>query len=130
MACFLISVAAAAVDSIVEKVVEKKENGRPEEEKTASGAKIRFSQKLKWLRNMLWGGSALLAFEHLWHGEITPFFPFLTAASDPGETAEMLREMATVGVSVALLVTLVWAGMVLVTSLIEKSGEKTPAAGK
>ena len=130
MACFLISVAEAAAVSIVEKVVEKKENGRPEEEKAASGAKIRFSRKLKWLRNMLWGGSALLAFEHLWHGEIVPFFPFLTAASDPGETAEMLREMATVGVSMALLVTLVWAGMVLVTSLIEKSGEKTLSAGK
>jgi len=36
---------------------------------------------LGWLTNMLWGGSLLLAFEHVWHGEETPWFPFLTAAA-------------------------------------------------
>ena len=58
---------------------------------------------------MLWGGSGLLAFEHLWHGEITPFFLFLTAANDPADTAEMLHEMATSGSAMAILVTAVWA---------------------
>ena len=74
---------------------------------------------------MLWGGSALLAFEHVWHGEVTPFFPFLTAASDPESTAVMLQEMGASGVAMALLVTAVWAGMVAVSSAIEK--RKTPA---
>ena len=75
---------------------------------------------------MLWGGSALLAFEHVWHGEVTPWFPFLTNAATPASTAEMLREMATSGVGMALLVTAVWAGIVAVTNSIVKrpiSGE-------
>jgi len=70
---------------------------------------------------MLWGGSGLLAFEHVWHGEVVPWFPFLTAASDPADAAEMLHEMSTVGVGMALLVTGVWAGMVCVSTLIEKN---------
>ena len=51
-------------------------------------------------------------------------FPFLTAASDPADTAAMLKEMATAGVAMALLVTLVWLGIVGVTALIEKRAEK------
>ncbi len=86
--------------------------------------KIPFSRKLKWLRNMLWGGAILLMFEHVWHGEVVPWFPFLTAAADPADAAEMLREMATVGVTMAVLVTLVWLGMVGVTALIEKRAKK------
>ena len=69
---------------------------------------------------MLWGGSALLAFEHVWHGEIVPWFPFLTAASDPAEASVMISEMATVGVSMAALVTAVWGVMLLVTNAMEK----------
>ena len=68
---------------------------------------------------MLWGGSALLAFEHVWHGEVIPVFPFLTAVKD-GETAGMLAEMGTAGVTMAVLVTAAWAGMVIVSSIIEK----------
>ena len=69
---------------------------------------------------MLWGGAVLLCFEHLWHGEVVPYPPFLTAAADPGDTAEMLHEMSTVGVCMALLITAVWVGMVIVTGIIEK----------
>ena len=68
---------------------------------------------------MLWGGSALLAFEHVWHGEVVPFFPFLTAVKD-GEASEMLHEMATTGVTLAVIVTAVWSIMVLVSNAIEK----------
>ena len=75
---------------------------------------------MNWLNNMLWGGSALLAFEHVWHGEVVPWFPFLTNAVTPVSAAEMLREMATSGVAMAVLVTAVWAGMVAVTNAIEK----------
>ena len=54
------------------------------------------------------------------HGEIVPWFPFLTAASDPAEASVMISEMATVGVSMAALVTAVWGVMLLVTNAMEK----------
>ena len=69
---------------------------------------------------MLWGGSALLAFEHVWHGEVTPWFPFLTNASTPEQASEMLHEMATNGVAMAVLVTLAWIAMVCISISISK----------
>ena len=77
---------------------------------------------------MLWGGAILLAFEHVWHGEVTPWFPFLTAMNDPTDTAEMLHEMATVGVLMAVIITAVWACMVLVTNAMEKKALGSAAA--
>ena len=123
MACFLVPTAEAIITTAVKIVVKKKESG-----KVSENDRISFSEKLGWLNGMLWGGSGLLAFEHLWHGEISPFFPFLTAASDPADTAEMLHEMATSGSAMAVLVTLVWAGIVLVSGKInnrveQKAGE-------
>lgn len=136
MACFLISAAEAVVVTVAAKVIEKKEKA-PEEIRigTEDGAvetatKIPFSRKLKWLRNMLWGGAALLAFEHVWHGEVVPWFPFLTAASDPSDAAEMLHEMATVGVTMAVLVTVVWLAMLGVCAAIEKRATKKALAAK
>ena len=130
MACFLISAVEAAAVTIATKVIEKKENS-PKEVKIQfengiieTATKIPFSRKLKWLRNMLWGGAALLAFEHVWHGEVVPWFPFLTAASNPADAAEMVHEMATVGVTMAVLVTVVWLGMLGVSALIEKRAQK------
>ena len=79
-----------------------------------------FSRKLRWLSNLLWGGSLLLAFEHVWHGEVVPWVPFLTAAGNPADTAVMLHEMSTVGVTMAVLVTAVWVGLVLVSAAMEK----------
>ena len=132
MACFLVPTAEAIVTTIATKVVESKEKkAAGDVEKTAelNVAKTRFSRKMKWLNGMLWGGSVLLAFEHLWHGEITPFFPFLTAASDPAQAALMLREMATSGVGMAALVTTVWVAMVFISSAIEKRTEANPVKG-
>ena len=97
MACFLVPTAEAIVATIVTKYVEKKENASAELTMGAESAmietegKIPFSRKLKWLTNMLWGGSALLAFEHVWHGEVAPWFPFLTAASNPADASVMLH---------------------------------------
>lgn len=106
MACFIVPATEAVVTTVIQKVVNKNEDKK---DSKGSETKLRFSEKLKWLNGMLWGGSGLLAFEHLWHGEITPFFPFLTAANDPADTAEMLHEMATSGSAMAVLVTAVWA---------------------
>ena len=119
MACFTVPAAEAVVTTIVKKNAEKK------------GIKAEthpFLSKMKWLNNMLWGGSALLAFEHIWHGEITPWFPFLTNAANPADAAEMLREMTTSGVGMAALVTVAWIGMVAVTNASEKRPSEMPVA--
>lgn len=134
MACFLVPAAEAVVTTIATKVMKSKE-GNPETVKVQlDGAelieaeKIPFSRKLGWLNKLLWGGSALLAFEHVWHGEVVPWFPFLTAASNPADAAEMLHEMATAGALMAALVTAVWAGMLVVSSVIEKRAQKARSA--
>ncbi len=125
MACFIAPVAEAIVTTIAKKVIEKKElkSGKihvdtgTEESIFETGS---LSKKLGILNKMLWGGSALLAFEHVWHGEVVPFFPFLTAASNPEDTAEMLHEIATTGITMAVLVTAVWGIMMWVASAIKK----------
>lgn len=123
MACLLVSAAEAVVVTAVEKAEQKREvKSAPKHKETAE--KIPFSRKLKWLSWLLWGGAVLLAFEHVWHGEIVPWFPFLTAMSDPADKAEMLHEMATVGVSMAVLVTVVWVGICLAGDAIMKRPEK------
>ena len=124
MACFTIPAGEAIVTTIVKKTVEKKDNGAAKAEGTVG---IPFSRKLKWLTNLLWGGAVLLAYEHVWHGEVKPFFPFLTAVEN-GEASEMLHEMATAGVSMALIVTAVWGIMVGVVSLWEKHADKSTGA--
>ena len=124
MACFIVPAAEAVIATIAAKVIKKKENQKislePEIKEAGNTEKIPFSRKLKWLTNLLWGGSVLLAFEHLWHGEIIPWFPFLTAAGDPESAAEMLMEMASAGVSMAILVTVVWGIMLLAAHSFEK----------
>jgi hypothetical protein len=111
MACFLAPAAEAVVTTIVKKRADKK--GIDNENHP-------FLSKLGRLNTMLWGGSALLAFEHVWHGEVTPWFPFLTNAANPADAAVMLREIATSGVAMAALVTVAWMGSVIAEKSIEK----------
>lgn len=126
MACFIVPGTEAIVTTIATKIVEKKEA-------SIDNADIKFehkellSTKLKRLNGLLWGGSALLAFEHLWHGEIQPFFPFLTAASNTEDAIEMLHEMSTVGVTMAVLVTGVWA---VSNFVLSKKSDKTEEPAK
>lgn len=130
MACFLVPVGEAVVTTVVQKVVEKREKKAVErgEKKVSGGGTasigVRWSQRLGWLNKMLWGGSILLALEHLWHGEIVPWPPFLTAMETPGEVAPMLHEMATYGVAMAVVVTVVWAIMVVIAELRAKATPK------
>ena len=121
MACFLVPASEAVVTTVIEKVVRSKENknGDLTVKADADGLKVSLSEKLGWLNRMLWGGSALLAFEHVWHGEVVPTFPFLTAVTN-GETSEMLHEMGTAGVGMAVLVTAIWGCMVAASSVISK----------
>ena len=127
MGCFIVPATEAVVTTVVTKVVEKKEKKDGVEFDHAN-----FSSKLKNLNGLLWGGSALLAFEHVWHGEVQPFFPFLTAAESAESLAEMFHEMGTVGVGMAAAVTIVW-GVVTGISLykerhtVEKASNKVKA---
>ena len=127
MACFLVPAAESLVAAAVEKAEEKKE-AKSASKKHEKTEKIPFSRKLKWLTWLLWGGAILLAFEHVWHGEVAPWFPFLTAMADPADKAEMLHEMATVGVSMAALITVVWIGICLAADAIVKRPEKKAAS--
>ncbi len=120
MACFLVSVAEAAVVSVVNHFVpEKKDEG---------SYKISMKTKLKWLSGMLWGGSALLALEHVWHGEIIATPPFLSAMKNAEDAATMFHEMATVGVCMALLITSVWVIMCLAADRMAARAHKSEPA--
>lgn len=117
MACFVVPAAEAVIATVAVQIAKKHEISQEKLEcKLPEGS---VSRKLSWLRNLLWGGVLLLAFEHLWHGELTPYFPFLTGASNAEDTATMLHEMATVGVAMSLLVTAVWGIMLLVVKIKE-----------
>ena len=131
MACFLVGAAEAIVVTAAAKAVKSKElkaESASAASITASQEKthIPWSRKLMWLAYLLWGGAFLLAYEHVWHGEVVPWFPFLTAMSDPGDTAEMLHEMSTIGVTMAIIVTVVWALLCVAADRIIKRRAHSP----
>ena len=107
MACFTAPLAQALVVTAAKSA----RKGRP--------SRNPFVARLGWLQKMLFGGSFLLAIEHVWHGEITWRYPVLTAVKE-GTTAEMWHEIATVGVAMAVLITVAWAAMVVVASALER----------
>ena len=109
MACFTAPLAQALVVTAAKSACKDR----------AAKSRNPFVRRLGWLQKMLFGGSFLLAIEHVWHGEITWRYPFLTAVKD-GDTAGMLHEIATLGVAMAVLITAVWAVMVVVSSALEK----------
>ena len=123
MACFIIPGGEAVITTVAEKIVRAKEKNVE-----TDVPKISLSTKLGWLNKLLFGGSALLAFEHVWHGEVTPWFPFLTAMNSAEDAAEMFHEMSTVGVSMALLCTAVWGVMLAVAHVYEKKAAKEATA--
>lgn len=107
MACFSVPLATAVVASAAKKALPASTHANP------------FVAKLGWLGKMMFGGSFLLAIEHVYHGEIIFTPPFLTAVKN-GETADMLHEMATRGVAMAVLLGVVWVGMVAVSTWLER----------
>lgn len=111
MACFIVPATEAIITTIVKRRAIKNEKN----------IKNPFMKKLDRLNTMLFGGSVLLAYEHVWHGEVTPWFPFLTNAGNPQDALAMLHEMSTSGVAMAVLVTAVWAVSVIVATEMEKS---------
>lgn len=117
MACFIVPATEAVITTVVSKIIRKKDSHSDDNS-------LKFTDRLSRLNTMLWGGSGLLAFEHLWHGEITPFFPFLTNAVNPADRLEMFHEMSTSGVAMAVIVTAAWAVSVIAErNILNKSSD-------
>ena len=118
MACFLVSATVGIGAAVARHIVKNHENKLELEGKTQLpekfGSDIKWSQKLAYLELTLFSGSFLLAIEHILHGEVVPFPPFLTAASNPADLAEMLTEMGTVGVAMLAILLVAWGVGVLI----------------
>ena len=76
---------------------------------------------------MIWTGTIALLVEHMWHGEIVPWFPFLTAMSDPADTDTMLVEMGQIGIPMLLAILAMWGIMVYVENKISYKSAVTNA---
>ncbi len=99
MACFLAPMATGIVTTVFRKKV-------PE------------ALKIGWLNIMLWGGVVMLAIEHIAHGEVILYPPFLTAMQNPADIPVMLEELATVGGTMTLAIVTIWIVLVVITSRI------------
>ena len=126
MACFtitaaeavLVSAAQITVKALEHKGVIKYEVGEDGEQQ------VKWSKKLGILNGMLWGGSFLLALEHIFHGEVVMYPPFLTAMESAEETAEMLYEMGTVGVAMLGILVVAWFAGLLIAHFVKKRKAK------
>ncbi len=105
MACFLAPATAAIITTGIKKRVAPKYH-------------------LEWLNTMLWGGVVMLAVEHIAHGEVILYPPFLTAMKNPADIPVMLQEIATIGTTMTVAIILVWTIMVLIANNMSKAYEK------
>ena len=96
MACVVVPTAAAMVITVI-------------------GKKVPEKYHMNWLSSMMWGGVVMLAVEHIAHGEIVLYPPFLTAGLH-----EVLPEMLRVGVPMTLAILLIWGVMVAVSARMSK----------
>ncbi|OWV04911.1 MULTISPECIES: hypothetical protein [unclassified Fibrobacter] len=131
MCCFVAPMAEAIVTTVTTIVLEHTDKSAKQAgELQVATKKQAVCKNLKVLSKMLWGGSVLLAFEHVWHGELQAFYPFLTAASSPEAMSQMWHEVATVGTSMAGLVTVAWAALTAFRSKFHKAVPAEVKAGK
>jgi hypothetical protein len=109
MACFSVPLATALAVSAAKPSLHKAVGQNP------------FVRRLGWLGKMMFGGSFLLAIEHIYHGEIILQPPFLAAVKEGSPAIdEMLYEMATRGVAMTLLLVAAWSVMVGFSVYCEK----------
>ena len=134
MACFLVSAAAGigvtAAKYVVKHFEKKNELKVSEPKEVKFGSEIKWSKKLAFLELTLFAGSFVLAGEHMIHGEVVPFPPFLTAMANPGDAAEMLHEMGTTGVLMLGLLVAAWAVGVFVADLVKYRKHKKTVKAK
>jgi hypothetical protein len=76
--------------------------------------KIPENLKIGWLNIMIFGGAIMLAVEHIAHGEIILYPPFLTAIQTAEEIPIMLKEMAVVGGTMTIAIVAIWAIMIYI----------------
>ena len=95
MACFIAPMSLAIVTTIFRK-------------------KIPENLKIGWLNIMIWGGVIMLAVEHIAHGEVVLYPPFLTVMQTPAEIPVMLQEMATIGGTMTIAILFIWLVMVYI----------------
>ena len=127
MACFTVTAAAAIGVGVARHIVKH-------HEKKADPTRVdpiklddwSTSKKLGILELALFGGSFILAGEHLIHGEVSFKFPWLTAVSEgPEAVKEMLTEMGTVGVAMLLSIVGAWAvGLVIRHFILKRKASK------
>ena len=110
MACFTVPLATAVAVSAAKNATSRRKAHNP------------FIARIGWLCTMMFGGSFLLAIEHVYHGEIIFSPPFLTAVRD-GEVSGMLHEMATRGMAMTVLIVAVWAAAVMAAVAFERARE-------
>lgn len=92
MACFLVPMAMAVLTSLFRK-------------------KIPRILMINVLNLLLWGGVLGLAVEHVAHGEVVPYPPFLTAGLE-----HVIPEMVTIGIPMTISVSGVWGFVVLIVN--------------
>ena len=125
MACFLVPLAEGVVVTVAKSLIKASNKHRVDDVVKSSRADS-ILQKVGYLQTMLFGGSALLAIEHIYHGEVVLYPPFLTAINTPEEIPLMLHEMSTVGVGMAILTTAIWGITVGVMELVKKHKVQKP----
>ena len=122
MACFTVTAVAAIGVGVARHIVKHNEKkADPTKVENINVDTLKTSKKLGILELALFGGSFILAGEHLLHGEVSFKFPWLTAINEGQDAVRtMLTEMGTVGV--AMLVTIVggWALGLLIRKLVLK----------
>ena len=132
MACFAVSAVVGIGTAIARHVVKHHEKKLELEGRVQLpekfGSDVKWSKKLGYLELTLFSGSFVLALEHILHGEVTPFPPFLTAAGEgPEAVQEMLTEMGTVGVAMLAILLTAWAiGVFIVDYFKFKKRKEAP----
>ena len=122
MACFTVPAAAAIGVAGARHIAKHKEKKEVTSNNTDN---MKTSKKLGILEIALFGGSFLLAGEHVLHGEVTFTFPFLTAINEGTDAVKgMLFEMGTVGVAMTVAIVAVWGAALLVRKLLLKRKAK------
>ena len=126
MACFTVTTVAAIGVGVARHIVRHNEKKKdPTKVDPIKLDTLPVSKKLGILELALWGGSFILAGEHLIHGEVSFKFPWLTAVSEgPEAVKEMLTEMGTAGVGMLLIIVAGWAIGLLVRKLLLKRKAK------
>ncbi len=98
MACFLVAMGLGIITTALARAFPKRWN-------------------IQWLNAILWGAVLMLMVEHVAHGEITPYPPFLTVG-----ILEVLPEMLSVGVPMTILSAGLWASLVTTNELVMRKG--------